>query len=178
MSKQKMTVSRHLKNAFDLAMAKMYLDKVVSRCEKCFAKSTTLMKNVNRVNPSKKGGYFATIIKELNEDFFSVTDAAEHDKYGEIYSRLTEIAKQKSNKPIRKESKLFIIGRHVKLKDIPDCDAWEFVSAALFEEEAIKQCCSDKYFYVPVYIKKEDREGQNVLIEAVYPKKKNKKNDK
>jgi len=171
MSKQKMTLKRHLNNAYDLAMAKLYLDKIVSRCEKCFAKSTVLMKNINKINPNRSNGCFATIIKELNENFFSITDFAEHSEHGDIYSKLKEIAKDYPNMPKQDQDTIFIVGRHVRIKDTPYVDAWEFISATPSKENAIKQCVSDKYFYVPVYINRKLKDGKSLMIEAVYPKK-------
>ena len=93
MSKQKMSVERHIKNANDLAKVKHYLIKIVNRCNKCFPKSSRLMKQLNKINPGNVNSYFSDFIYELDEEYHEIASKNDLEKHGNIYCNLDELFK-------------------------------------------------------------------------------------
>jgi len=90
MSKQKMTIERHIKNADDMAAACHYLNKIYNRCFKCFPKTNNIMKSLIRMDPNSPKSFFGKLQYELNEEFHVIALDSDLEKHGEIYTDFTK----------------------------------------------------------------------------------------
>jgi hypothetical protein len=88
--KPKTVLEDHIETADDLSVICHYIDKVTNRLQSHYGKTSTLMKDINKLQPLLMGGIFSSIFGELDNDYNDVVDQEQYIGLGILYGNFPD----------------------------------------------------------------------------------------